>query len=117
MRTIKLMLLTFGIFLLSATVTKSQETEKAKPSPRQILELRRKFNVPAKTALKVDSILTVFKDESNVIYNNPNISQTEKRAMVSKLVKAKYISLQKLLTDNQITELLPTSELKEAKEN
>ena len=110
MRTLRILT---TILILSVILTKtSKAQQKATNAPRNVEHLKKSVGITEPIASKVDSVLAAYKSQVKKVTENQSLTAVEKRERFAALMKEKQKALSPLLTESQMSKVVPTTELK-----
>lgn len=77
---------------------------------KQTSYLSKQLNITNALAIEVESIMASYKTSANKIIDNKKLDPEEIRTKIDILIEEKNIKLKKILTQEQLDKLLPTTE-------
>jgi hypothetical protein len=102
-------------FLLTSMASLAQTQDSVAKGQQSYLQ--KSLNIDAVKAQKASAVIATYKSNVNTISTNNTLSEEQKRAKIDNLIAAKNKTLKKLLSDQQLQQLLPTSERSAAATN
>ncbi|WP_017256995.1 hypothetical protein [Pedobacter arcticus] len=103
----KKILITTLTIMLTGLFAKAQ-TEGPKQS--QKLELSKQLNITNAVAIQVEAIMADYKTNASKVAESKKLAPQEMRTKIDVLIEEKNNKLKKLLTQEQLNKLLPTTE-------
>lgn len=106
----KLIISTLTIILISTFVQAQTDSLKYKPTSY----LGKQLNITDSLATQVETILADYKPNANKVAENKKLNAANMRIKIDALIADKNTKLKKILTEEQLFKLLPTTEKKKS---
>ncbi len=100
--------LTFTFAILLTGLLAQAQTES--PNTTQKTYLSKQLNITDSLSTEVESIMATYKADAGKVAESKKLSPQEMRAKIDVLIDEKNAKLKKILTDEQLDKLLPTTE-------
>jgi hypothetical protein len=102
----------FALFLILSISNRASAQEADSVKQHRITYLRKELGVPQAKATEVAQIIDNYKLKAKALSNNTSLTEEDKRFKFQELIDAKNASLTKILTEQQLQKIVPSTERK-----